>query len=227
MLLAFEKSGTPPHGGTSPIMTKASLIPLPLLLATACQQAGNPFAPSDDSSVEYRPAEAGTVDHALCLLGFVAVPVRNVRPGHQLVQATINGENGMFVLDTGANVTVVSTSQGERFGLSQSARGRFGFAPTRIAGIGGNARQAGIDSFAIGPLAIRQRDILIADLDQLLTSLSQVSGSEVSGVIGQDVLREHRAIIDVSRPMLYLMMEDRDPAPVPADQCADDGTDGG
>jgi hypothetical protein len=207
-------------------MTRTSLILLSLLLATACQQVGSPFAPSDDTAVEYRPAEAGTVDHALCLLGFAAVPVRNVRPGHQLVEATINGQYGLFVLDTGANVTVVSTSQAERFGLSPSAGGRFGFAPARIAGIGGNARQASIDSFAVGPLAIRQRGILIADLDQLLTSLSQVSGSEVSGVIGQDILREHRAIVDVSRPMLYLMVEDREPAPVPADRCRDDGNAG-
>lgn len=201
-------------------MTRRLLILAPLFAASACQQVGNPFAPSDGEPVAYRPTEAGTVDHALCLLGYAAVPVRNVRPGHQLVEATINGEAGLFVLDTGANVTVVSASQAERFGLSGSGEGLLGLARPRVAGIGGNARQARLESFAMGPLAIRQSRVVVADLDQLLSALGEVSGSRVSGVIGQDVLGEHRAIIDVSRPMLYLMEEDRDPAPVPADQCS-------
>jgi clan AA aspartic protease (TIGR02281 family) len=197
----------------------AALILLPLLMATACQQIGSPFAPSDDAAVEYRPEEAGTVDHALCLLGFAAVSVRKVRPGHHLVEATINGITGNFVLDTGANMTVISTSQAERFGLSRQAGSRLGFAAQRMGGISGNARQAAIDSLAIGTMTIRQRGVIIADLDQLLGALGEASGSEVAGVIGQDVLGEHRAIIDVARPMLYLMAQDRDPAPVPADQC--------
>lgn len=41
------------------------------------------------------------------------------------------------------------------------------------------------------------------------------------GVIGQDVLDEHRASIAVAGPMLDLMEDDRDPALVPAERCHD------
>lgn len=185
-------------------MARQPLALFALLMLAACQQPG---APAPD----YRPGEAGTVDHALCLLGFTAIPLREVDPGHHLIDATINGQTGSFVLDTGANVSVITVSKAERFGLSAGGRG----AP----GGGGNARQVSVDGFEIGAISVRQRRVVVADLEQLLTALSAASGTEVVGIIGQDVLEEHRAIIDVARPMLYLIEEDRDPAPVSADRC--------
>lgn len=190
-----------------------------LLLLSACEMSQNPFASSVEEKVTYRPQEAGTVDHALCLLGFVHVPVRNVRPGHQLVEANINGVTGDFLLDTGANLTVVSASQAERFRLAPEAGGMLGSGPARFVGGSGIARQVRVESFQIANVAVRQRQILVADLGQLLNQLVEISGREVSGIVGQDILNEHRAIIDVARPMLYLMEEDREPAPVSAERC--------
>lgn len=191
----------------------------PLLLVAACDQSGGPFIKSDGPRVEYRPEEAGTVDHALCLLGFSAVPVQKVDPGHHLIKASINGQVGNFDLDTGADVTVINASQAERFGLSPGG-GLRDLGGTLLGGASGNARQVAPDSFKVGPITVRQSRVVTADLSQLLTALGEISGSEVSGIIGQDVLNEHRAIIDVARPMLYLVEEDRDPAPVPAARCS-------
>jgi hypothetical protein len=53
--------------------------------------------------------------------------------------------------------------------------------------------------------------------------LSRMSGTTVYGLVGQDVMKDHRAIVDVAKPMLYLMIADRDPAPVPAKQCRGEG----
>ena len=187
------------------------VVLLLLPFATACQQASGPAA-------EYSPGEAGTVDHALCLLGLSAVPVREVEPGHHLVEARINGESGNFVLDTGANVTVINASQAERFGVSDGGGGLAGLGPA-IPGTSGSANQVAIDSFEIGSVSVRQSRVVTADLNQLLTAFGRISGEEVAGIIGQDVLTEHRALIDVARPMLYLMEADEDPAPVPAERC--------
>lgn len=183
-----------------------------LLAAAACRQGAEP-AP------EYRPTEAGTVDHALCLLGFTAVPVREIGTGHHLVEATINGRTGAFVLDTGANMSVIDLSHLGDFGLSPGS-GDLGGAIG--IGAGGQARRVSIDSFTIGPVDVRQNRIVTSDLGQLLTVLGQSTGTTVNGIIGQDVLGEHRAMIDVARPMLYLMEADRDPAPVPAERCTAD-----
>ena len=181
-----------------------------LLFLGACQPAVEP-AP------DYNPEEAGTVDHALCLLGFDAVPLREVATGHHLVQATLNGQGGSFVLDTGANVTVVDSSHARRFGLAEGTAGSSGV----VGGLAGGAQanQVAIGSLRIGSVEARQSRIVTAELGQLLETLGRLTGTTVYGLVGQDVLKEHRAIVDVARPMLYLMAEDEDPAPVPVEQC--------
>ena len=184
-------------------------------LLSACRQ------PSSAPAPDYRPGEAGTADHALCLLGFTALPVREVSTGHHLIEATINGREGEFVLDTGANMTVIDLAHVDRFGISPTS-GAVGGALG--VGGGGQARRSPIDSFRIGAVEVRQRRVVTADLGQLLRSLGRVSGTTVYGIVGQDVLKEHRAIIDVARPMLYLMAEDRDPAPVAAERCRQGGS---
>lgn len=170
--------------------------------------------------MEYQPGEAGTVDHALCLLGFAAIPLEEVATGHHLVQARINGSQASFVLDTGANVTVVDAAQAEGLGVSAdtSAPGG-GFGRVANPGAGGRAKQRAIETFSIGSVPIRQNRIVTSDLAHLLTPLGRIAGEEVVGIIGQDVLKEHRATIDVAGSMLYLMAEDEDPSPVQADAC--------
>lgn len=184
-----------------------------LFFTAACQQETSP-AP------EYPAGEADTVGHAMCLLGFTSIPLREVSTGHHLVDATINGRAAAFVLDTGANVTAVGQDRAAQFGVSGESGGLSGI----VSGVGGSAGQVPIESFEIGAIAIRQDRIVTAGLGDLLTALGQIAGEEIAGIIGQDVLTEHRAIIDVARPMLYLIDEDREPAPVPAEQCRAGGS---
>lgn len=199
-----------PLGESRKIMPRFLSIALALLATSGCAQApaGN--------AVEYRPEDAGTVDHALCLLGFAGIPLSEVTTGHLLVDATLNGQPALFVVDTGANVSVLHASFARSFGITADP-GAMGGA----VGIGGSgeARQAGIDQLRIGPVDIRQRSLVLADLSPIANLLGPISGGTIHGVIGQDVLNEHRAVIDVSRPILYLIEADEDPAPVPAERC--------
>ena len=186
-----------------------------LLAAPACDGALAP--PASEPRVEYRPGEAGTVDHAMCLLGFTAVPLRRSRTtGHHLVEATLNGRPALFVLDTGANLTVLDEDHVRAFGLDESGARR-----GSGAAIGGAvaARQHSIDSLTVGGIDIRQRRIVVADLGHLTSTMTPLAGGTVHGLIGQDVLNEHRAVIDMAKPLLYLIEADEDPAPVPAERC--------
>jgi hypothetical protein len=167
--------------------------------------------------VDYRPQEAGTVDHALCLLGFIAIPLREARStGHHLVTAAVNGKEGVFVLDTGANLSVIDVDHAAHFGLGKST-GR----PGGATGLGGSnvARQVGIDTLTLGGIEVRQRRMVVTDLGSIGDALAPLAGGAVHGLIGQDALKEHRAVIDVERPILYLIEADEEPAPVPAERC--------
>lgn len=194
---------------------KIVLAAASLLALVACDRIAPP--PPEAAKVDYRPAEAGTVDHALCLLGFTAIPLREARgTGHHLVVAAVNGKEGVFILDTGANLSVIDSDHVAHFGLAR-ARGR----PGGATGLGGSnsARQVPIDSLAFGPVKLRQRRMVITDLGSIGDALAPLAGGAVHGIIGQDVLKEHRAVIDVERPLLYLVEADEDPEPVPAESC--------
>jgi hypothetical protein len=165
----------------------------------------------------YEPQKAGSIDQAMCQLGFTAVPLRELLTGHHLVEARLNGKPASFVVDTGANRTVLHAPFAGDFGLAGKPMGAGG-----AIGVGGAVRtsQAAVETLAIGGIGIRQRRIMMTDLSQVTNLLSPISGSKVYGIIGQDVLKEHRAVIDVAKPLLYLVREDRDPAPVPLERCA-------
>jgi hypothetical protein len=175
----------------------------------ACQQAG------PEKKTQYNPGEAGTVDHAMCLLGFAAVPLRELSTGHHLVDLTLNGQKATFILDTGANASVVHAAAGKRLGLPDKG------TPAGAFGLGGGmkAQQVTLERLEIGGVPIRRGRIMTADLSQLVQVLGTVSRGEIAGIIGQDVMKEHRAVIDVAGPILYLVAKDKDPAPVPAEQC--------
>jgi clan AA aspartic protease (TIGR02281 family) len=185
-------------------------LPLLLLIVFAgCQQ------PAAQEKVAYNPEEAGTVDHAMCLLGFAAVPLRELATGHHLVDVAMNGEAATFILDTGANASVVHAASAKRLGLPDKG------IPAGAFGLGGGmkAQQVKLERLEIGGVDIRRGRIMIADLSQLVQVLGTVSRGEIAGIIGQDVMKEHRAVIDVARPILYLVAKDKDPAPVPAGRC--------
>jgi hypothetical protein len=195
------------------IVPPAALIAAALFAAVA----GCDAPISEKTAPDYRPEEAGTVDHALCLLGFTAVPLRSARTtGHHLVSASINGREGVFVLDTGANVSVIDSDHAGHFGLGG---GKASVGGAVVLGGANAARQVGIDSLSLGGIPIRQRRMVLTDLGPLGDALAPLAGGAVHGLIGQDVLKEHRAVIDVERPLLYLIEGDQEPGPVPAERC--------
>ena len=168
--------------------------------------------------VEYRPGEAGTVDHAMCLLGFMATPLQRLPTGHQTVEGTLNGKPATFVLDTGANVTVIHAAYAERFGLSPQ-RGVRGAAAG--LGGGGQASRASIDALRLGSVDIGQEHVVLADLSQVQGPLARLAGAPIHGIVGQDVMGEHGAVIDVAKAILYLREAGSTPAPVPAERCTE------
>jgi clan AA aspartic protease (TIGR02281 family) len=190
-------------------MTMRAFPLLLLAFLAACKQ------PSAPEKVAYNPEKAGTVDHAMCLLGFAAVPLRELATGHHVVDVTVNGRAATFILDTGANASVVHAASAKRLGLPGKG------IPAGAFGLGGGmkAQQVALERLEIGGVAIRRARIMTSDLSQLVQVLGTGSRGEIAGIIGQDVMKEHRAVIDVARPILYLVTNDTEPAPVPSDRC--------
>lgn len=185
------------------------------LFAAAAVPTCSRQAPAPKAA-DYDPTEAGTVAHALCLLGFTPVPLRELSSGHHVVDVRLNGRPATFVVDTGANATVLHAAFAGEFGLGGRPTARGG-----ATGIGGSmaAEQVRIESFALGPVETRHRRMMTTNLGQLTQLLTPLSRGPIHGIVGQDVMKEHRAVVDVDARVLHLLAEDRDPAPAPAERC--------
>lgn len=184
------------------------------LVAAGCDQVALPGAPAPP----LRPGLSETVGQALCQLGFTAIPLRELRSGHHLVQVSLNGQPATFVVDTGANVTVLDAALAEKFGLTP----RLGLRGAAV-GLGGStgARQWSIDDLRIGSVAVRQGTIVTTDLSQVTGALSRLSDQPISGIVGQDVMKAHQAVIDVAGPTLHLVEPESGPKSTEAcDQAA-------
>ncbi|MGB3722453.1 MAG: retropepsin-like aspartic protease [Pacificimonas sp.] len=203
----------------SPISRTTSAVAAAAALAlslTACEELVTQAGSRLSQTADYDPTDVGSVDHALCLLGFSGFPMTKLVTGHHLVEVSLNGQPARFIVDTGANATVMHAPYAEDYGLGE-ARG----LPAVAVGIGGGgqARQYGVDSLSLGDVTLRQGSILATDLSQLTEVLGPLSGGQITGLLGGDVLSEHRAVIDVARPLLFLIPGDGAPAPVDAAAC--------
>lgn len=181
---------------------------LPLLLLAACDAL--PVA----RTATYDPGVPASVDQAMCRLGFTAVPMTELPSGHHLVEATLNGKAARFVVDTGANATVLHAPLVADYGLDRA----LGVAAGAV-GLGGQAK-AGVwryRSLRLGEVEVSAGRIISTDLSQMVNFLGARADQPIVGILGQDVLSAQQAVIDVPRPILYLRPRGAKPAAGPAD----------
>jgi predicted aspartyl protease len=171
-----------------------SLVLIPVLLLAACDLV--PVA----RTATYDPGVAASVDQAMCRLGFTAVPMTELPSGHHLVEAILNGKPARFVVDTGANATVLHAPLVAEYGLERA------LGAAAAVGLGGQAK-AGLwryQTLKIGAVETPAGRIISTDLGQMVSVLGARPDQPIVGIIGQDVLSAQQAVIDVPRPILYL-----------------------
>ena len=60
------------------------------------------------------------------------------------------------------------------------------------------------NTITIDSLTIPRQDFVVFDLSHVNEALQQVNETEVHGIIGADLLKKRRAVIDYGRNCLYL-----------------------
>lgn len=186
-------------------MTARALVLAGCLLTTSCGDGGvlRPPVAADPG---------GSLAMAMCRLGYSAASMRRLPTGHQVADVVLNGRPAVFVVDSGANVTVLDARRADAYDLKPDPLVR-GFA----LGLGGGmqARAWRVGDLAIDGAPTRLKRIMTADLGPMIKVLSPGSAKPVDGIIGQDILRTHRAVIDVAGARLYLA-EAGEPVPCAA-----------
>ncbi|MCO5724917.1 retropepsin-like aspartic protease [Robiginitalea marina] len=133
--------------------------------------------------------------------GFVSVKMKRTPTGHLEISATLNGVKGRFILDTGASNTCVSLDRAEKFGLVSEA------SEVKAAGAGAvdmEARVSGHNSLQLGRWKKSRLQVVLFDMSHVNHALTSQESGEVDGIIGADILKKGKAVIDYRKYRLYL-----------------------
>ena len=122
-----------------------------------------------------------------------------------LGRVTVNGIRGRFLVDTGAQVSVIDKRSVKHFKLTteKTATRVFG----ALGGRGERLRAALATGFVVGPAEMHPFIFGVANLGPLNESRERRDG-DFDGIIGVDVLRTYQFIIDYRGQRMFVRLDD-------------------
>ena len=133
--------------------------------------------------------------------GYVKIPLVLTETNHFEISAKINGNLGRFILDTGASNTCVGIDKIEFFKLISEE------SEIKAAGAGATEMETLISAknkIEIGQWKKKKHKIVLFDLVHVNQALTNHNALPVDGIIGADLLKKGKAIIDYDKKSLYL-----------------------
>ena len=130
-----------------------------------------------------------------------AVPVEDVN-GHLLVTVQVNENPATFILDTGAERTVMGEDSVSQLGLARDS-----WVASAIRGVGGitERRDALPRSLRLGSVTLH-RDTLLGDTSVIVSPLpvTEIAGFRIAGMLGRDFLSPFDLDLDLPNRRLAL-----------------------
>ena len=132
---------------------------------------------------------------------YICIPLVFTETNHFEIVAKINGISGKFILDTGASNTCVGMDKIDFFRMASEA--------TDIKAAGAGATEMGTlisskNKIQIGDWKKGKLKIVLFDLVHVNQALVSHKALPVDGIIGADVLKKGKAVIDYNKKCLYL-----------------------
>jgi hypothetical protein len=137
-----------------------------------------------------------------CRPGFAPIPMTALASGHHSVSVMLNGKPAAFLVDTGAGATIIHTPYLARFALNRAAGASAGTATNPTGKL--RFDPVAVQGFAVGGTKTRLNKIYAMDISYLVDAVSAASSERIEGLVGQDVLRDQKAIVDLDQSILYL-----------------------
>lgn len=135
--------------------------------------------------------------------GYTKVKLKLTKTNHFEIKATINGIKGLFILDTGASNSCVGFDGIETFKLKAKD------SEVKAAGAGAIDMTTQIskkNKLKIGKWKKDKVALILFNLTHVNTALVSHNACPVDGIIGADILKKSKAIIDYEKKYLYLKM---------------------
>ncbi len=132
---------------------------------------------------------------------YIKVPLVFTETNHFEIEAKINGISGKFILDTGASNTCVGLDKIDFFEMASEA------TDIKAAGAGATEMETLISNknkIQIGDWKKKRLKVVLFDLAHVNQALTNHNATPVDGIIGADILKKGKAIIDYNKKCLYL-----------------------
>lgn len=133
--------------------------------------------------------------------GYHRIDLEFTKTNHLELVAKINDIEGNFILDTGASSTCVGLEAVEHFQLLAED------SDVKAAGAGATDMLTQIaqkNSIEIMGWKKKKIDLVLFDLKHVNQALTDHKAEKVQGIIGADILKKGKAIIDYKNKALYL-----------------------
>ncbi|MCY2685688.1 retropepsin-like aspartic protease [Salinimicrobium sp. TH3] len=133
--------------------------------------------------------------------GYIRIPLTYTATQHLELKAKINKIEGNFILDTGASSTCVGLEAISYFDLLAED------SDVKAAGAGATNMLTQIamkNLIEIKGWKTKKVDLILFDLKHVNEALVKHKAEKVQGIIGADILKKGKAVIDYKSMNLYL-----------------------
>ena len=134
--------------------------------------------------------------------GYSSVKLIFLKTKHYLIEAKVNSITGRFILDTGASNSCICTSFEDKFKvISKDSKEKASSANSEMT----HTKISKRNVIQIGKWN-SNASLITFDMSHINNALSQKKIDPIDGIIGADVLKKSKSILDYKTNKLYLKL---------------------
>ena len=145
-----------------------------------------------------------TIEHIKFLKseGYSSVKLIFLKTKHYLIEAKVNSINGRFILDTGASNSCICTSLEGKFKvISEESKEKASSANSEMT----HTKISKRNVIQIGKWN-SNASLITFDMSHINNALSQKKIDPIDGIIGADILKKSKSVLDYKTNKLYLKL---------------------
>jgi hypothetical protein len=143
-----------------------------------------------------------TLNKFLKASGYMSIKLVFSETKHYLIEAKINEVNGRFIVDTGASNSCVCTSLEDKFKIiSKKSKEKASSANSEMT----HTKISKSNEIQIGKWEDKI-NLISFDMNHINNALSQKKVPPIDGIVGADVLKKSKGILDYKTNKLYLKL---------------------
>jgi hypothetical protein len=143
-----------------------------------------------------------TLNKFLKASGYMSIKLVFLETKHYLIEAKINEVNGRFIVDTGASNSCICSSLEDKFKIiSKKSKEKASSATSQMT----HTKISKSNEIQIGKWEDKI-NLITFDMNHINNALRKKKIPPIDGIVGADILKKSKAILDYKTNKLYLKL---------------------